>query len=95
MTFPGGEAVNARLIRAERPSVIEMLYFGAETRFDLSPAEGGCVVKVDAMVPEIEFDEVNAGWVSVLMNLKAVAGFGIDLRNHNERYSWARGFADN
>ena len=95
MTFPNGEESEVELISVERPSSIAMLYFGARTRFELSHIDGGCVVKLEAEVPQIEFDEVNAGWVSVLMNLKAAAGFGIDLRNHNARFCWANGFADN
>lgn len=36
-----------------------------------------------------------AGWVSVLMAMKAAVDFGIDLRNHDSDMAWAQGFADN
>ena len=35
-----------------------------------------------------------AGWVSVLMNLKAVVDHGIDLRNHEAAHSWQAGYCD-
>jgi len=33
--------------------------------------------------------------VSVLLALKAVADFGVDLRNHDRRRSWTAGYVDN
>lgn len=36
-----------------------------------------------------------AGWVSVLMALKAAVDFDVDLRNHDYRRTWDQGFADN
>ncbi len=41
------------------------------------------------------FSEVKAGWVSLLMNLKAVADFKCDLRNHDLEKTWDQGYADN
>lgn len=39
--------------------------------------------------------EMTAGWVSVLMAMKAAVDFGVDLRNHDPKRSWVHGFADN
>ena len=39
--------------------------------------------------------ENRAGWVSVLLGLKAWADFGVDLRTHDAARSWAAGFVDN
>ena len=39
--------------------------------------------------------EVNAGWVSVLMALKAMAEHGVDLRNHDAERTWWQGYCDN
>jgi hypothetical protein len=36
-----------------------------------------------------------AGWVSVLLALKAAADFGIDLRNHDPARTWNKGYVDN
>jgi len=34
-------------------------------------------------------------WVSVLMNLKARADHGVDLRNHDPARTWTKGYVDN
>ena len=39
--------------------------------------------------------DVAAGWVSVLLNLKAAINFGGDLRNHTRARTWIDGFIDN
>lgn len=39
-------------------------------------------------------DEV-AGWVSVLMAMKAAVDHGVDLRTHDESRTWGDGYADN
>ena len=46
------------------------------------------------VAPE-SYGENLAGWVSVLMSLKARVDHGIDLRNHDERYSWSEGYVEN
>jgi hypothetical protein len=49
----------------------------------------------DEGVPAPDRAEVIAGWVSVLMALKAAADHGVDLFNHDPRRTWTGGFADN
>jgi hypothetical protein len=39
--------------------------------------------------------EMAAGWVSVLMAMKAAVDHGVDLRNHDASRSWSNGYADN
>ena len=39
--------------------------------------------------------EVIAGWISVLMSLKASVDFGVDLRNHDPNRTWDQGYAEN
>jgi hypothetical protein len=39
--------------------------------------------------------ETRAGWVSVLLALKAAADHGVDLRNHDPARTWETGYADN
>ena len=46
-------------------------------------------------VPEADRMEVMAGWVSVLLALKAAADFGVDLRNHDARRTGEQGYAEN
>ena len=36
----------------------------------------------------------HAGWVSVLLALKAAVDHGIDLRNHDPLRTWDRGYVD-
>lgn len=49
----------------------------------------------DAGVPAADRAEVTAGWVSVLLALKAAVDFGVDLRNHDRQRTWGTGYADN
>jgi hypothetical protein len=46
-------------------------------------------------VPDEWHAEVNAGWVSVLLALKAAADHGVDLRNHDAARTWSQGYCDN
>ena len=39
-------------------------------------------------------DELLAGWLNVLLPLKAACDFGIDLRNHDPARTWDRSFVD-
>ena len=49
----------------------------------------------EAGVPQAERVEVMAGWVSVLLALKAAVDFGVDLRNHDPQRTWEQGYAEN
>lgn len=95
MRFPNGESTRAEVLVREPPHTLTLVYFGAATRFSLSTTGEGCVVELATEVNAHEFDDINAGWVSVLLNLKAVGEFGVDLRNHDAAYSWDQGFVDN
>lgn len=58
--------------------------------------EGGTEVSLLATgVEESIRMEMTAGWVSVLMAMKAAVDFGVDLRNHDPSRSWVHGYADN
>lgn len=49
----------------------------------------------DSGVLVVDRAEVIAGWVSVLMALKAAVDFGIDLRAHDSNRHWDNGFVEN
>lgn len=49
----------------------------------------------DVGVPDPYHSEVIAGWVSVLMNLKAAVDFGVDLRTHDPERNWDNGYIEN
>src|SRR5579883_2953207 len=39
--------------------------------------------------------ETLAGWVSLLLTLKAAVDFNVDLRNHDTKRTWDNGYVDN
>jgi uncharacterized protein YndB with AHSA1/START domain len=95
--FSGHPPHSGRVLRAEAPRVFAVEYFGAETVFTLEDdgAGGTDLSLVVAGADEEERNEVIAGWVSVLMAMKAAVDHGVDLRNHDPQRSWAQGYADN
>jgi uncharacterized protein YndB with AHSA1/START domain len=90
--FPNGMRHRAAVRAEEAPHRFTVEYFGAETSFELEPdGDGGTELTLSG-----EGDaEVLAGWVSVLLTLKAAADFGVDLRNHDARRTWSQGYCDN
>lgn len=82
-----------------KPSVkFQVEYYGSSiTTFNLDPdVSGGTdLTLTDQGVLEDDRIEVIAGWVSVLMALKASVDFGVDLWNHDPKRTWAQGYADN
>ncbi len=96
--FPNGMTWRAKVLERVPASRLVVEYFGgSRTTFELaSDGRGGTdLTLTDEGVPEIWREETKAGWVSVLMALKAVVDFGVDLRNHDPQRSWDAGFADN
>ena len=93
--FPDGTTHDARMAGAQRPSTFAVEYFGSVATFTLTAVAGGTDVEVVQPVAAADHAEINAGWVSVLLQLKAWVQFGVDLRNHDRRRSWAAGYADN
>ena len=49
----------------------------------------------DEGVPQADRTEVIAGWVSVLLALKASVDFDVDLRSHGRKRTWDEGFVEN
>jgi hypothetical protein len=95
--FPNGWEYKSRIIQRDTPSTYQIDYFGSMTSFQL--IEDGCggteLTLVDENVPEEYRYEVTAGWVSVLMALKAAVDYGVDLRNHDPNRTWDQGFVNN
>jgi len=60
-----------------------------------SKDNGTDITLINENVPINECEEIKAGWVSVLLALKAFADFGIDIRNHSKEKNWSTGFVDN
>jgi len=96
--FPNGQVWRGKLIENTPPRRFAVEYFGGSmTTFELADDGAGGIdlTLTDTGVPEMDRIEVTAGWVSVLMALKAATDFSIDLRNHDPKRTWDQGFADN
>jgi hypothetical protein len=73
-------------------------YYGnSVVAFELEQdGQGGTdLTLTDTGVPSESRTEVIAGWVSVLLALKATVDFGVDLRTHDADRHWDVGYADN
>ncbi len=95
--FPNGQTYDSQIIKTTPNKEFHLDYFNSLVKFLLIPLENGGtdLTLINENVPESEFCETKAGWVSVLMNLKATADFQCDLRNHNPGKTWDQGYADN
>lgn len=96
--FPNEATWHGKILVQEPPHRFRVEYYGGSiTTFSLQDdGQGGTDLEVtDEGVPAQDRTEVIAGWVSVLMALKAAVDFGVDLRNHDPQRTWETGFADN
>ena len=86
-----------RILERQPPRRFALEYFGTVVTFVLEhDGEGGTDLSLVAEVPdESSRMEFAAGWVSVLLAMKAAVDFGVDLRNHDAERSWSQGYADN
>ena len=95
--FPDGRVEPAEVLEEDPPRRFVVRYFGSRTTFEVEPeATGGTCITVTAEdVPDADRCDVQAGWVSVLLCLKAVADHQLDLRNHHPQRTWSDGYVDN
>jgi uncharacterized protein YndB with AHSA1/START domain len=96
--FTDSTTWHGKILVQEPPHRFRVEYYGGSiTTFNLrDDGQGGTDLEViDEEVPAHDRTEVIAGWVSVLMALKAAVDFGVDLRNHDPQRTWETGFADN
>lgn len=99
LTFSGGEELRCAIVACEAPHHFAFRYF-EETlaEFTLEEDERG---GTDLCLSEVGFkdaahaNENRAGWIQVLLCLKAAADHGIDLRNHDPARTWAQGYCEN
>jgi len=96
--FPGGQSWQGRILVSDPPRLFRLVYYGGSTttfRLEEDDFGGTDLTLTDEGVPPADHAAVTAGWVSVLMALKAAVDFGADLRNHDPARSWDQGYADN
>jgi uncharacterized protein YndB with AHSA1/START domain len=94
--FANGYRCQSRIVERRRPEQFALEYFGGVASFQLTAtADGGTdLLLVHAGVDPGSWNEVHAGWLNVLFPLKAMVGFGVDLRNHDPTRTWDQGYAD-
>jgi uncharacterized protein YndB with AHSA1/START domain len=96
--FVNGQNFDVELVESRSAELFAFRYFGGSSvTISLAPdGSGGCDLHlIEEQIPPAEYSENRAGWVSVLLALKAAADFGVDLRGHDPERSWDQGYADN
>jgi uncharacterized protein YndB with AHSA1/START domain len=95
--FPNGTSTTSEVRAHQRPHRFALTYFDSHVEFllDEDGNDGTDLTLTDEATPGDDRSETLAGWVSVLLALKAAADFGFDLRNHDPERSWDDGYADN
>ncbi len=88
---------SGRILGRVPPHRFALDYFGTRVEFTLTKdRDGGTELALLATeVDDTVRAEMTAGWVSVLMAMKAAVDHGVDLRNHDARRSWQQGYVDN
>ncbi|MBK8902223.1 MAG: SRPBCC domain-containing protein [Anaerolineaceae bacterium] len=96
--FPNGYTWDAKIVQASAPHLYAVQYIdNSIATFSLAEdGQGGTdLTLTDKGVPEQYRAEVIAGWVSVLLALKAAVDFNVDLRTHDPNRHWDHGYAEN
>lgn len=94
--FVNGTSSRCKVLERDPPNVLSIDYFGGPARFALTAdGQGGTeLLLVHEGVGEEEWNEVHAGWLNVLIPLKAWVTHGVDLRNHDPDRSWGSRLSD-
>jgi uncharacterized protein YndB with AHSA1/START domain len=93
--FINGVTHRARVLARQPPEEWAIDYFGGRATFRLIPdGSGGSDVWLTHRVAAEDYAEVSAGWLNVLLPLKAWVQHRIDLRNHDPTRTWDHGFVD-
>jgi uncharacterized protein YndB with AHSA1/START domain len=95
--FASGQRWRGRVLERVPPSRFSITYFqDSVATFELRPdAAGGTELSLtERGVPPDAWQDNHAGWVTVLLTLKAAVDFGIDLRNGDPHRTWEAGYVD-
>ena len=95
--FINGWVFKSKILKSTPNSIFEIDYSNTTVRFELNGDEnnGTDLELTNTNIPAEEYQDMHAGWLSVLMALKAAVDFDIDLRNHDNSRSWDHGYVDN
>lgn len=96
--FPNGIRWRGRILERIQDKMYRVVYIGgtvATFTLEDDGAGGTDLTLTDEGVPAEDKMEVTAGWVSVLLALKAAADFSVDLRNHDPARTWDQGYVEN
>lgn len=95
--FSDGQKLSSRVLESSPSHRFSLTYFnGSIVTFDIQEEPSGTVLQLrETSLSASDERQNRAGWVSVLLNLKAHADHGIDLRNHHPQYTWSEGYVDN
>ncbi|GAA4272896.1 hypothetical protein U6A24_06415 [Aquimarina gracilis] len=96
-TFPNGQQYKGKIIVNNPYTHFRIEYFNSIVDFYLTEDElGGTDLKIrNTKVSEKDYQTNYAGWVSLLLILKAAIDYNIDLRNHNRNKTWDHKYVDN
>ncbi len=95
--FANGMKHRGAVLENDPPRRFAVEYFGgSEARFELAAdgAGGTDLELTETGIPQDTIHDQRAGWVTVLLALKAAAVFSIDLRNRDPKRTWEDGYVD-
>jgi uncharacterized protein YndB with AHSA1/START domain len=96
--FPNNAAWAGEIVEATPPRYYAIRYYGdsiAAFTLEEDGRGGTDLTLTDTGVLPEHRAEVTAGWVSVLLALKAAVDFGVDLRLHDPTRHWDHGYVEN
>ncbi len=95
--FSDGSSWTSRILESTPPNRFVIEYVKkSRAEFDIrGDGRGGTdLTLIESGVPREEYDDNAAGWISVLLSLKAAVDFGVDLRSHDASRTWRDGYVD-
>lgn len=95
--FVNGIELRSKVIAEQPPERFELKYFGGSTvqfTLDDDGSGGTDLTMIESEIPPANLLDNLPGWISVLLALKGVADFSVDLRNHDPERTWDEGYVD-